>query len=342
VIGTPGNFTKSFWAQLTRGCKAGTLGDPQLREPGWSAHTWRWEANPYTRDQVAEQIARMTAENPLIVETAGYRQNYEGEWVIDTDELVYKFNAERNTFTTLPVYERGEWTYVLAIDLGYTDPTAFTLLAFHPLDPVLYILESWKKSGLDITAVAHQIKGYAPLRILGYQQRFRIQEIVIDNSNAQAVAELAMRHGLSLTPAERQGKADFQELMSDDLVQGRIKVHPEKCAALVDEWQSLIWDPNSDRHEEHPDLPNHCADAALYGWRATYAFLAKVPVPPPPPGTKEHEEMIRKKLFEHAQREVQRAKSADPEDALDAYMGGDSFGVDDLSSDAGLDWTGGT
>jgi len=38
---------------------------------------------------------------------------------------------------------------------------------------------------------------------------------------------------------------------------------------------------------------------------------------------------------------VQRAKSTDPEDALDAYMGGDSFGVD-LSSDQGLDWTGGT
>ena len=62
---------------------------------------------------------------------------------------------------------------------------------------------------------------------------------------------------------------------------------------------------------------------------------------PTQPGTKEHEELIRKKLFEHAQREVQRAKSTDPEDALDAYMGGDSFGVD-LSSDQGLDWTGGT
>ena len=31
IIGTPGNFTTSLWAQLTRGCKAGTLGDPALR-----------------------------------------------------------------------------------------------------------------------------------------------------------------------------------------------------------------------------------------------------------------------------------------------------------------------
>src|SRR5260370_23458507 len=98
--------------------------------------------------------------------------------------------------------------------------------------------------------------------------------MVIDGSNKQAVMEMSSRHGLSLTPAEKTGKADFIELMNADYITGRIKLAPS-CAALKDEYASLVWDDKATKRQEHPACANHGADSALYAWRYCYQFLSK-------------------------------------------------------------------
>src|SRR5712664_1893257 len=190
---------------------------------------------------------------------------------------------------------------------------------------------------MDITAAASQAKSYE-------RAGREIEAMVIDGSNKQAVMEMSNRHGLvKLVPADKTGKADFIELMNADFIMGRIRLSPA-CAALKDEYASLIWNQKPInglvlKREEHPACENHAADSGLYGWRYCYQYLSRAPEKSPQPGTNEYEKMIKRKLFEHAQREVRGKKEYELGD-FGVDMGGDSFGVDG-SADAGLGWTGG-
>jgi hypothetical protein len=181
------------------------------------------------------------------------------------------------------------------VDLGYTDPTAFSLCAYHDHDKILYVLEAEKQAGLDVTEVAQRIRAY--------QARYEIDTTVIDNSNKQAVEEMRRRHELALRPADKTGKSDFIEIMNGEFIQGRIKVDPQRCAALTDEYAGLIWDERSAKREEHPNCPNHVADATLYAWRYCYAYLSETPPPRPQPGSKEWYDQEAKEMEEA---EVQR------------------------------------
>jgi hypothetical protein len=157
------------------------------------------------------------------------------------------------------------------------------------------VLEAVKEAGLDVTAVTERIRTY--------QARYDIERILIDNSNKQAVEEMRRRHDLALTPADKTGKSDFIELMNGEFIQGRIKLNPERCSGLADEYAQLIWDERSARREEHPGCPNHLTDATLYAWRYCYSYLSEAPPPAPKPGTREY---FDQKMREMEEAEVQR------------------------------------
>ena len=182
--------------------------DQGVREAGWSGHRWTTYDNPYMAEQWAGEIAELKAARPLVVETPWFRQMYLGEWVIDSDKLVYRFNSDRNTFVELPTFHAGEWHYVLGVDLGYNDPTAFALCAYHDYDKTLYVLEAEKHPRLDVTSVAERIRGY--------QARYELDSIIIDGANKQAVEEMRRRHELPLRAADKTGKSDFIEIMNGE------------------------------------------------------------------------------------------------------------------------------
>jgi hypothetical protein len=207
--------------------------------------------------------------NPLVEETPGFQQMYLGKWVVDDSKLVYRFDYDKNTFDELPVLNKGgRWHYVLGIDLGFNDPTAWVVCAYHDHDRTLYVLGAHKKAKCDITEVADQTR-----KLMG---RFEFDRIVIDNANKQAVEEMRRRHDIPLTPAEKTGKADFIEIMNGEFASQYIKVHKKAAAPLIEEYGQLIWDERSMRREEHPASPNHCCDATLYAWRHCYQWVAEV------------------------------------------------------------------
>lgn len=267
MLGTPGNLTKSLFFDITNGT-----------EPGWHVLIGDTKDNPYMADKWRKEIEELVRNQPYIVDTPMFKQMYLNQWVIDTDALVYKFNADRNMYKELPMYLNGSWQYVLGVDLGYEDPSAFVVVAFHEHDKTLYIQHVHKQQHMDITDVA--------LKIKELKKKFDIHKVVIDNANKQAVEEIQKRHQVSLIPAEKQGKSDFIEIMNAELIQGRIKAGPE-AGALVEEWQNLVWKEKGLKREENPSCDNHCADGALYAWRFCYAYLSEKFVPKPVYGSKE-------------------------------------------------------
>ena len=249
LIGTPGNIKRGVFFNLTAGQDPSVPG--QWEKDGWSCYRWTAFENPKVAEQWKAEIEDLKLANPAIEQTPLFQQHYLGKWVVDNANLVYRFDATKNTFEQLPTMTKGgRWHYVLGIDLGFNDPTAWVVCAYHDFDRTLYVLGAHKKEKCDITEVADQTRKL--------MQRFEFDRIVIDNANKQAVEEMRRRHDLPLTPAEKTGKADFIELMNGDLVSGYIKFHKKAALPLIEEYGSLIWDPRSPRREEHPASPKHC------------------------------------------------------------------------------------
>jgi hypothetical protein len=266
MIGTPGNLTKSLFYDITTGI-----------EPGWELLKATTYDNPYMADKWKKEILELTTNQPYIVETPMFKQMYLGQWVIDIDALVYKFSPDRNIYEILPLQSKGDWQYLLGVDLGYEDASAFVICAFHEYDKNLYIVDTFSKSKMDITDVANKIKEL--------KTKYDIHKVIIDGANKQAVEEIQKRHQIPLITADKTGKSDFIEIMNAELILGRIKINAKNGTGLIEEWQNLVWKEKGIKREENPACPNHLADACLYAWRYTYQYLSEKPAPKPVHGS---------------------------------------------------------
>lgn len=267
LIGTPHDNTNSFFYRVTTD-----------QVPGWSLHKWRSDANPFTRRQWLEEVERQTKLNKSIWSTPAFKQHYLGEWSVDPERLVYHY-APINEIAALPDHlSKDDLTYLLGVDFGYNDPTAFVVGAYSRTDPNLYILETYKASKLDFTAVAQHIKQY--------QTRYHFSRIVVDAAGLQGIEELRQRHNLPLIAAKKTAKLDYIALMNADLSQGLVKIMRPGCDALLKEWDGIIWDPNKDKLETYYLCQDHLSDAALYMWRESGHFRTSNKAPDAPKAEK--------------------------------------------------------
>ena len=275
LLGTPGLVAKGLFYDVTTG-----------KEPGWKCHEWTTFDNttrevptgPTMAQRWGEEIEQLKKLKPGVEQTPWFRRNYLREWVVDTDALVYRYLAQRNDFGELPHFRRGEWSYVLGCDLGYADATAFVVVAYHPHDRSLYVLETHAESGLDITAAANFAK------TLG--RKYSFDTWVVDGANKQAVEEMRRRHEIPWKAADKAGKSDFIELMNAEFLTGGIKLKPATCQSLTKEYTSLIWDQKKladGKREEDARCDNHCTDATLYAWRYCYPYLSQAEKDEAPP-----------------------------------------------------------
>ena len=245
MIGTPGNFTKSFFHDVT-----------EKGEPGWSVHKWSAFDNPYMAQAWSDEIEDLTKTNPRITETPWFVQNYLGKYVIDQSKLCDAFDRTRDTIFTMPP---KDMVHVFGIDLGYNDATSISVLAYSHTFPQIIVRKIFKQSAMNLSQVADVIKNmarqYSPVRMR------------VDNASKQAVEELKQRYQLPLTPADKTGKADFIEMMNSEYINGRIVLLDGEADELADEYANLIWDDRAKNRQEHPSCDNHAADATLYAWR---------------------------------------------------------------------------
>jgi hypothetical protein len=318
LLGTASNITRGLFYDITTN-----------REPGWSLHTWTAFDNPHVRTQWQEELDEISLKRPLFKETPLFKQWYLNQWVVDEDALVYKYSRDRNRALQIPVSPSGlNRHYVLGIDLGHSpDPSAFVVSCYYDDSPTLTFVHAEKHLRMDVTDVANKIRELE--RIYTFDVR------VIDNANKQAVAELNNRHDVKVIPADKTGKNDFINLMNAEMIQGKVKLWHE-CKELEEEWLTLVWETEngiikltpSGQRKEHPGLPNHLCDAALYNWRYCYQYLFKTPIPDPKWGSQEHWEP---KHIEKLVQEIQVEK--DPNHWKNVFIPDEGlfdFGEDDV------------
>lgn len=250
--------------------------------PGGLGHEWvrrRFVASP---DGARPFVPALLVDNPSLdadeylaslaeLDSTTRAQLEKGVWIRDTEGLVYRFEDSRNALDTVPTCSRK----LLGIDFGVKDATAFVILGWRDNDPNVYVLRAWKKTGMIPSEAAAEVKEL--------EREHRFIRIVGDVGGlGKAFAEeMRRRHQLPVEPAEKQNKRGYIALLNGDLERGRVKLLRGACEPLATEWCELPWDEG--REKEADGFDNHCADAALYAWRAANAFTQKAEEEGPPP-----------------------------------------------------------
>ena len=276
MIGTPGNQmgegeTAHYWWKINR---------PNTEETEWKPFFFDWKKNTSVDpisgmrvcDAINEEIEDEKRRNPKVVETPSFKREVMGEWFIEDNVRVYK-STHSNYVDELPYNFLTGATYLLSMDLGYHDATAYVVSAYNKrYNDKLYILESDKFTELTITAAANKIKEY--------QNKYQFRSIYVDAANLQAVEEMRQIHNLPLQAAEKQGKEAHIALLNSDFITENIFIL-KKNNQLIAELNHLIWDVKAlakGKHKEDGSKENHLTDALLYAHHGSrhYWYKAKV------------------------------------------------------------------
>lgn len=251
LTGTPGRVCHGFFFDV---CTDKSL--------GWSVHHWTVLDNPYFRDP-AQYLAEERKLNHWTEGHPTYQREWLGRWVQASDSLVYQYNRIRNGVDSRP--SEPNLKFVLGVDFGFKDSTAWSVWAYYDNQPETWCLQSFKEAGLTPSKVAE--------RTALLMERFDFDRIVGDAGGLGKayVEEAKLRFGIPFIVAKKTNKRGYIELMNGDLQSGMLKVVASQCEGLLTEWATLPW-KDANREEEAPAFDNHEADAALYAWRECRAW----------------------------------------------------------------------
>lgn len=263
LMGTASNFPRGLFYDITLG-----------KEGGWKLFEWTAYDNPYVAKLWQEAINRIRDERPSYMETPQFKQWYLNKWVVDEEKLVYRFDTQKNLINSVPQLTSDGWSYVLGVDTGWEDDSAFVLTAYHVNNPNphMYVLRSFHKKRMTFDDVVIKIQEFM-------KGDYPPQRVVIDGANKQGVESMKQRSAIPFEYADKQDKATFIELCNSDLTQGVVKIlNTEENRPLWDEMSSLVWQTDGDKikypKKEHPALSNHLCDAFLYSWRCGWHYAS--------------------------------------------------------------------
>jgi hypothetical protein len=290
LLGTPGKVLRGLWYDLTRN-------EPELRRRGYSYHRLMTEENPHMAEQLAEEMIEFREEYGDELETQPwYIREWKGLWVVDFSDNVYGFRADLHSVDAFdPTGNR--WYYILGLDFGHSDATAFVVAAYSPSSPNFYVLESYRQGPRYDTPP--MLVPEVGERCRMYMQKYPGLRIVGDPANKTLFSELQTRERIPAEPAIKEDKVGWIRLVNSDFSLSRIKLVKAELQPLGAELSELKkqWkDKQAGVWEEHPKLPNDCCDGFLYSYRHSYHFRYEEPQVVPQPGTIEHAEMIAQDL----------------------------------------------
>lgn len=262
LMGTASDFPRGLFYDIT-----------VQTEKGWKLFEWTAHDNPYVSRQWQEALDKIALERPEYQQTPQFKQWYLNQWVIDEEKLVYRFDIQKNLASGLPHLPHSGWTYVLGVDTGWEDDSAFVLTAYHVNHPYLYVPHIFKQKKMTFDDVVTKIQEFMADPVMAPHK------IIIDGANKQGVESMKQRSSIPFEYADKQDKVTFIELCNSDLIQSKIKIlnSPEN-RKLWEEMCALVWVTDGDKikypKKEHPSLPNHLCDAFLYAWRCGWHYAS--------------------------------------------------------------------
>jgi len=268
---------------------------------GYEKFHWTLHDNPYlnkngrsTRKWLDDRMAQtgMTAESAI------YQREWCGRFVQSDDSLVYKFSS-KNFYEELPLDH--EWFRVIGCDIGFHDASAFSVIAYSPTHPAVFLLDCWSQTKMLPTQIAEKLSEL--------MSEYKATSIQMDTAGAgKAIAEeMKQRFGLPIRAAKKTEKVAAIELLNGELASGRFFLH--KDSSILEEWSVLSWSPSHNKLMEDPRFPNHESDATLYAFREARNYAWRERVTHPPLGTREYMDWEMNQYWEKKSGQIENKNS---------------------------------
>jgi hypothetical protein len=263
LVGTPAPVPAGYFWE----CWGGKLKD------AWEHSSWTVFDNPWIlkksgktpRQLLDEELQRrgVTEEEPSI------QREYFGRWVYDPNALVFRYEAAKNDFASLPT-NVGQWSHVIGVDLGFDDADAVCVLSWSEHKKDVYLTRESVVSKQTITQLGDLLKklaaDYEPLAI------------VIDTGGLgkKIEMELGQRWQLGVEAAEKDRKLEHIELLNDALRSGRF--FAPAGSKFAQDSMLVEWDKeNPEKWEISDRYHSDICDAVLYAYRKALHWLSETP-----------------------------------------------------------------
>lgn len=254
-----GNIAQIYLIGTPNAARAGHFFD-LIREEKHPHHHWTLLDNPHLPNP-AEWLKNKRERMGWDSQHPTYLREYCGEWVRDSEGLVYRVQ-DFNLVSNVP--HADDYIWVLGLDLGFNDPTAFVVLCYSMQLGKTFVYRSFEKTGLTPSAVAAHCEKL--------NREFDFARIVADTGGFGKgyAEEMRQKHGLPVIPAQKQDKAAFIEMLNGDLSSGTLQIQSHSNRDLVEQVRLLQW--NTDKMDQgimvsDNRFSDHLSDALLYGWR---------------------------------------------------------------------------
>ena len=281
---------------------AGAFHDIANREDsGWSVHGWTWRENTAIPEgRMASWVESVMKRRNWGPEHPTYLREYEGVWIRDAEGLVFEYRPALNLIPRFDERATHDWAYVLGIDLGFNDPSAFVVIAYSRARGEAVVVESYKEAGLYPSTAANRIERFL--------SKYPLDRIVADTGGLGKgyEQEWVQRFGLPVHAAQKVGKMGYIQLLNGDLASGRLKIAGDKNRKLIEEVSLLQWDADKllqGRWEADRKFDDHLSDALLYAWRECKHHNLVDELNAPVYGTDEYWGEEEERMFEEAVRE---------------------------------------
>jgi hypothetical protein len=286
MIGTPSaNPAASYFYKVT--------GE---RTEGFSVHNWTILNNPHiphAKNWLETYKKRKNWDDAHPI----YMREWLGKWTTDSDTLVYKYNAAKNHYDTLP---KLPMNYILGADLGYNDAFTINVICYSLESRQVWSVEQIKRPKLIPAQWAELIQAmiekYEPVSVVG--DAGALGKAIIE--------EFKSRYHIPIKAAEKTKKLAYIELCNGDLLSGAIQIKSD--SPLASEMRILQWDPDK-KGKEDERTPNDLCDSFLYAWREARHYLGETLELPPEPGTDLAHEREAKRMLERELEAFEESKS---------------------------------
>lgn len=233
----------------------------------------------------------------LTINDPSILREYFGKWVLDSNSLVVRYNADKNHYDTLP--QGIKFNYIMGIDIGFKDADAICVLAWSEQSPVTYLVEEKLITKQDITALAEEIEKL--------DKTYKVDKMVMDMGalGKKIGEEIIRRHKIPVEAADKTRKMENIAIMNDALRGGRLMA--KKTSRFVQDSYLVEYDMDKSRPDRlvvsdsyHSDI----IDAVLYAFKVSPAFSWEPAPAKAKPGTREwfieQEQAMWDSTLEHA------------------------------------------
>ena len=202
----------------------------KAEEKNINVYHFRLEDNNYLMDKNPGYIEQMKASFSGV----WYKRLILGEWCVADGAIYPQFDEWKHLFE---VGERRFRYYIVGVDYGTTNPTAFTLLGFDSPFKEKYVVKEFfwdskiqRRQKTDSEYVDDLMKF-----ITGY----RVGAIYVDPSAASFITQLRKS---GIIPREANNEVlDGIRFVSSELTKGNLYVD-KSCENLIREFQTYTWD----------------------------------------------------------------------------------------------------